>query len=63
MEEIELDDGDEYVYYKTIKSDMKCKTVFYDKAHYVIIDQIEMIEGGLFASKSLSFTILVPTLN
>ena len=53
LEEIELDDGDDYVYYKTIRSDMKVKTMFFEKPHYVIIDHIELIDGGLFTGKYL----------
>lgn len=42
MEDLEIDDGDEGVYYRMVKTEVKSKTVFHDKPHYVIIDQIEL---------------------
>ncbi len=61
LEDLELDDHDDFVYTKRIKNEQKSKTVFYANPQYVIIDQIELSEGGIFTSKSLSFTIVVPS--
>lgn len=54
---MEIEDDDEVVYYRKIKTELKSKTVFSDKPHYVIIDKIDVIDGGLFSGKSISFEI------
>ncbi len=64
LEDLELEDHDEFVYVKRIRNDKKkAKSIFFNKPSYVIIDQIELSEGGIFTSKSLSFTIVIPSEN
>lgn len=64
LEDLELEDHDDFVYVKRIKNDKKkAKSIFFNKPSYVIIDQIELSEGGIFSSKSLSFTIIVAAEN
>ena len=56
-----MDDHDDFVYTKKVKNEMKTKTIFSSKPQYVIIDGIELTEGGIFTSKSFSYQILIPT--
>ena len=60
LEDLELEDYDDFVYVKRVQNDKKkARSIFFNKPSYVIIDQIELSEGGIFSSRSLSFTIVV----
>lgn len=60
---MELDDTEDKVYAKRIKTETKTKTLFYDCSPYVMIETIEIIDGGLFSGKSLCFTLSIPSKN
>lgn len=61
LENLELDDHEDFVYNKRIKNEQKAKTIFGSSPKYVIIDGVELTEGGIFTSKSFSYQIVVPT--
>ena len=63
INDLEMDDSEEAIYYKQVVTNVKSKTVFHEKPHYIIIDQIELQEGGFLTGKILSFTIQIPTIN
>lgn len=63
MEDIELDDEDDVVFAKRLKTEIKAKTIFYDCSPYIMIEAVEIIDGGIFSGKSLSFTLSVPSKN
>lgn len=59
LEDIELEDKEDYIYAKKIKTNLKKETIFANKSPYVMIESIQIIEGGIFSSKTVSFTITV----
>lgn len=59
MEDIELEDKEDYVYAKRVKTNLKKATIFAKKSPYVMIESIKVIEGGIFSSKTVSFTLTV----
>lgn len=63
MEDIELEDSEEYVYAKRIPTEVKAKTIFSDESPYIMIEGINVVDGGYFSSKQLSFTICVISKN
>lgn len=42
LDDLDIEDGDESIYYQSVITELKSKTVFNDKPHYIIIDQIEL---------------------
>lgn len=63
LEDLELEDSEDYVYSKNIKTEVKSTTIFADNSPYIMIEGINIVDGGYFSSKQLSFTICVPSLN
>ncbi len=63
LEDIELDDIEDTIYAKKINTEIKNPSKFASQSPYVLIESIEVIDGGLFSGKSLSFTITVPSMN
>lgn len=59
MENIELEDKEDYIYVKRVKTNLKKETIFSNKSPYVLLESIQVIEGGIFSSKTVSFTIAV----
>lgn len=59
LEDIELEDKEDYVYAKRVKTKLKKESIFAKKSPYVMIEFIQVIEGGIFSSKTVSFTITV----
>ena len=59
LENIVLEDKEDYIYAKRVKTNLKKETLFTNKSPYVMIEQIQVIEGGIFSSKTVSFTITV----
>ena len=51
MEDIELEDSEEYVYAKKILTEVKAKTIFSDESPYIMIEGINVVDGGYFSSK------------
>lgn len=42
LDDADIDDGDDSIYYQSVITELKSKTAFHEKPHYVIIDQIEL---------------------
>lgn len=59
LEDIELEDKEEFVYARLVNTELKKKTLFFDKSPFVIIESLQVIEGGIFSSRTVSFTIAV----
>lgn len=62
LEEIELSNAEEYIYAKRMKTAKKKKTVLTETQPYILIDGIEIKDGGLFSGKYIYFTIYIPEL-
>lgn len=62
LEAIELNDSEEDIYVKRIKTAKKKETIFSNCNSYIMIESIEVQDGGLFSGKSLSFVLNVPEL-
>lgn len=64
LDDLEVEDGDEAIYYKSVITELKSKSIFSEKPHFVIIDQIDIVDKSIFlGGKQLNYTILVPALN
>lgn len=61
LENLELDDAEDVVYAKRYNTELKQKTLFSEEGPYIMIEKIEVIDGGLFTRTSLRYTIVVPT--
>ncbi len=60
---MELEDSEETVYAKRYITELKSKTIFTNESPYVMIDNIEVIDLGIFSGKTLGFTLKVPSKN
>ena len=61
LENIELDDNEEAVYAKRYNTELKTKTIFSEDSPYIMIEKIEVQDGGYFGRNYLKFTITVPS--
>lgn len=62
LEELELSNAEEYIYAKRYKTAKKKKTILTDVHPYILIDSLEIKDGGLFSGKYIIFTISIPEL-
>ena len=62
LEELELSNTEETIYAHRLKTAKKKKTVLTDIQPYILIDGLEVKDGGFLSGKYLYFTISVPEL-
>lgn len=62
LEDLELGNAEETIYAKRLKVAKKKKTILSDKAVYILIENFEIKDGGLFSGKYIYFTISIPEL-
>jgi len=63
LEDIELNDDEKTVYLKRITTPLKKKTMLTDKEVYIVISNIDIVDGGIFYGKSLCFHMDIPVLD
>lgn len=62
LEDLELSNSEDYIYAKRLKAAKKKKTMLANTQAYILVDGMEIKEGGLFSGKYINFTISVPEL-
>ena len=62
LEDLELSNNEEYVYARRVKTAKKKKTVLTNTQAYILVDGLEIREGGLFTGKYVIFTVSAPEL-
>jgi hypothetical protein len=63
LEDIELFDDERIVYVKRITTPLKQKTTTFDSQIYILISNVDIIDGGIFYGKSLCFHIEIPQID
>ena len=62
LEELELSNGEDAIYANRIKTAKKKKTVLTETSPYILIEGVEIKDGGLFSGKFIIFSIHIPEL-